>query len=138
MEYFFMREKQLEDLLTNGHVYLRPKDKEAFREHALNQQDFKCAVCDKDLAEHANTNRHIDHCHKHKTVRGVLCATCNLVLGKIERAGYDSEWLHKLSEYLQTSSTNIVYPEKIVARRKTKKSEMNNLKNERAWSDSGE
>lgn len=134
-----MREKQLEELLSNGHVFLKPADKGHLRNQLLKDQEYKCAVCEKDLKEEANTNRHIDHCHKSKVVRGVLCATCNLVLGKIERAGYSNQWLHQLSNYLMYQSVKtddgrkIIFPEKIVGKRKTLKEAMKGLIKSKLW-----
>lgn len=130
-----MREKVLEDLLTDtDNVYLRPKDKCDLREHLLIEQDHQCAVCDKDLREHKNTNKHLDHNHSSKMIRGVLCASCNLVLGKIERAGYGADWLIKLNKFLSSPQTNIVYPEKITSRRKTMKNKMRDLLKMNSWS----
>lgn len=128
-----MLEKHLEDLLSEGNLYLRPKDKGEMREHLLHQQNHECAVCDKPLHEAKNSNRHLDHSHASKLIRGVLCANCNMVLGKIERAGYGTDWLLKLHTYLQSPSTNVVYPEKITSRRKTMKEKMKSLLKDFAW-----
>lgn len=128
-----MLEKHLEDLINEGKLYLRPKDKGDFREHLLNNQQYQCAICDKELQDMKNSNRHLDHCHKSKLIRGVLCANCNMVLGKIERAGYGPDWLLKLHSYLLNPSTNIIYPEKITSKRKTMKDKMRNLLKEFAW-----
>lgn len=128
-----MLEKHLEDLLNEGNLFLKPKDKGSLRQHLLIKQDYRCAVCNKDLSEEKNTNRHVDHSHKTKFVRGVLCATCNLVLGKIERAGYSQQWLGQLTNYLNNNKTNIVYPEKITGKRKTLKEVMKSLIKLKTW-----
>ena len=40
------------------------------------KQNGVCAIC------FGKTKKlHIDHCHKTKKVRGILCARCNLALG---------------------------------------------------------
>lgn len=131
--FFFMNEKHLEDLLKSGNTFLKPKHKNVLRGIMLIEQKFLCKVCGKDLKEEKNSNRHMDHDHKSKLVRGVLCATCNMVLGKIERAGYSQKWLHNLAGYLDGGSHPIVYPEKITAKRKTKKVEMKQLIDDNSW-----
>ncbi len=128
-----MNEKHLEDLLKSGKKYLRPKDKSRFRLAVLENQNYLCKMCDKNLSDEKNTNRAVDHNHKTKLCRGVLCATCNMVLGKIERAGYSGAWLSRAKDYIESDSYCIVYPEKITARRKTKKAEMRQLIKDNAW-----
>lgn len=46
------------------------------------KQKQKCALCYKDFAD---SRVHIDHCHKTNKVRGILCVTCNMSLGFIEK-----------------------------------------------------
>ncbi len=128
-----MNEKHLEDLLKGGAKYLRPKDKSKFRLSTLESQSYLCKICNKDLTNEKNTNRAVDHNHKTKFCRGVLCATCNMVLGKIERAGYSGHWLNNAKSYIESDSYCVIYPEKITARRKTKKEEMRKLIKDNAW-----
>ena len=45
---------------------------------------------------------HVDHCHKTKKVRGLLCANCNRALGGVMD---DIESLTLLVEYLKRTST---------------------------------
>jgi len=47
-------------------------------EWLLLQQDGLCALCGTEPAEH------VDHDHRTKTVRGLLCFSCNRGLGKVE------------------------------------------------------
>lgn len=55
----------------------------ADRETMLASQGGRCAVCrtDDPPGEHANRRWHIDHCHKTRRVRAILCANCNNALG---------------------------------------------------------
>lgn len=46
----------------------------------LDQLDKKCAICRKE------TRLHVDHCHTTGKVRGMLCPSCNFIIGAIERA----------------------------------------------------
>lgn len=131
--FFYMIEKQLEDLLRDGKQLLKQKHKNVLRDALLEQQNHLCKVCEKPLKDEKNVNRHMDHNHKTKLVRGILCATCNMVLGKIERAGHSQKWLHQLASYLDGEPHNIIYPEKITAKRKTKKDEMKQLIENNSW-----
>lgn len=128
-----MNEKHLEELLNDGKKFLKPKHKNDLREKLLIEQQHACKICDKNLKEEKNTNRHLDHGHRTKLVRGVLCATCNMILGKVERMGYSQEWLIKTARYLDMQSHDIVYPEKITGKRKTKKDEIKKLIEDNTW-----
>ena len=49
----------------------------------LEEQDYRCAMCH--IHVNDTTGRlHIDHCHTTGKVRGLLCESCNLVLGKVK------------------------------------------------------
>ena len=48
-------------------------------EQLKKDQDYKCAIC------HKEKKLNIDHDHKTKLVRGLLCDRCNWILGIIER-----------------------------------------------------
>lgn len=45
----------------------------------VDNQDNRCAICSKEL-----TRYHIDHDHSTGEVRGLLCASCNSALGKLD------------------------------------------------------
>lgn len=69
----------------------------------LAEQDGGCAICnapltldnrDKPKGEHS----HIDHCHATGKVRGVLCAACNLGIGKFKD---DTALLKSAISYLE-------------------------------------
>lgn len=45
------------------------------------KQDGRCAIC---FGSQAHRPLSVDHCHKTKTVRGLLCDQCNLALGKFK------------------------------------------------------
>lgn len=50
----------------------------------LDAQDFKCAICGKP-AKNEKKNLGVDHNHKTKYVRGLLCSRCNYaVLGNLK------------------------------------------------------
>ena len=42
----------------------------------LNKQNKSCAIC-----KEPNLKLFVDHCHKNKNVRGLLCHNCNILLG---------------------------------------------------------
>jgi hypothetical protein len=59
----------------------------------LEKQGHRCAICN---AESKRRAMNIDHDHKTKKVRGLLCDGCNLSLGHLER----HEWVKKAKQYL--------------------------------------
>jgi hypothetical protein len=48
----------------------------------LESQDYKCAICHKDLVP--GTKTHIDHSHTPFRIRGILCNKCNMGIGLFE------------------------------------------------------
>ena len=49
----------------------------------LETQNYKCAVCEDGLSLEGKST-HIDHNHKTGEVRGILCPSCNLGIGKLK------------------------------------------------------
>ena len=68
----------------------------------LEQQGGKCAICGScDCGDRRGGRFHVDHCHATGVTRGLLCAHCNLGLGKFK----DSiKSLERAIEYLKTRS----------------------------------
>ena len=64
-------------------------------------QDYKCKICE---VSHQEEPLVIDHCHIHKTVRGLLCRRCNLGIGHFKD---NVETLDKAIKYLNGSKTNL-------------------------------
>lgn len=56
-----------------------------------------CFLCGKQ--EPKGVRLAVDHCHKEKRVRKLLCRVCNLLLGRIEA---DAQWLTRALDYLKT------------------------------------
>ena len=70
-------------------------------EHLLNSQENCCAIC---LRGASNTRRlAIDHDHKTKKVRGLLCTRCNLGLGCFRD---DADQLTAAIAYLDHNQNN--------------------------------
>lgn len=67
----------------------------------LSSQNNKCLICGKEFDEDwTKWNRPcVDHCHKTKKVRGILCRKCNISLSYIE----NNEFLQKSLQYLNES-----------------------------------
>ena len=59
------------------------------------QNDGKCHLCDKELDMLKKQTVHVDHCHETGKVRGMLCAPCNTLIGRVENLG------EKITNYLQ-------------------------------------
>lgn len=62
----------------------------------LEQQDGCCAVCGIHISE-IDRSFDIDHCHKTKIVRGLLCNNCNVAIGRLKDS---PELCYKAAEYL--------------------------------------
>jgi hypothetical protein len=65
----------LKDYLLSKTYGITLKERDAL----FQRQDSKCAICRS--ATTAGNGWHVDHCHKTKRVRGILCNHCNLTLG---------------------------------------------------------
>jgi len=59
----------------------------------LDEQGHGCAIC---KSKPQKRSMSIDHNHKTGKVRGLLCDSCNLSLGHLER----DEWVEKAKLYL--------------------------------------
>ena len=82
----------------NKRYNVTPEEYEA----KLKQQDYKCAICNKDVTENLRnkviTALSLDHDHKTNKIRDLLCFNCNAGLGQFK----DSfELLFKAYEYLK-------------------------------------
>lgn len=62
----------------------------------LHKQGYKCAICGKSPKENGKSLG-VDHCHKTNLIRGLLCITCNTVLGQLKD---DPKLLKKALVYL--------------------------------------
>ena len=64
-------------------------------------QDNKCALCGEVPEDKRRKSLVVDHCHKSKRVRGLLCNKCNVALGLFQ----DSiDILENAVEYLRKYS----------------------------------
>lgn len=65
------------------------------RNKMLSMQDNKCKICQK-MESHQGFV--VDHCHKSKKIRGLLCGRCNRTLGMVKD---DINLLGSMIEYLK-------------------------------------
>ena len=95
------RSKKPEVKLEKNKKYLRDKDKtrntKLLRdfgislieyEKMLENQDYKCYICGKTIEENKKALA-VDHCHKTGKVRDLLCSSCNICIGFIEKNNLD-------------------------------------------------
>lgn len=80
-------------------VWQRLKDrygvtKEQYEQMLANQNGV-CGICKKPCK--TNQRLAVDHCHKTGRVRGLLCKSCNMSLGVVEKDG----WLARAFKYLE-------------------------------------
>lgn len=66
------------------------------------EQGFVCKICNRPKPEGAQ-NFHVDHCHTTGAIRGILCPSCNHLLGN---ARDNIEVLDNAIKYLKGSNTN--------------------------------
>jgi len=62
----------------------------------LEKSNFACELC-----KSADRQLHVDHCHTTGKVRGILCFTCNLALGKL---GDTTESITRVLRYLEKNN----------------------------------
>jgi hypothetical protein len=69
-------------------------------QNMLDTQKNCCAVCFTALKENAKNKNlvHVDHCHEKGGVRGILCRSCNLLIG---HASDDVNILRAAIKYLE-------------------------------------
>ncbi len=72
---------------------------EIMYQQLLVDQDYKCAICDKDSRD-ITYLLHTDHCHTTGVVRGLLCAPCNAFLGIVQD---NTNKIQKAIDYLNTN-----------------------------------
>jgi len=60
----------------------------------------KCAICGK---QKGKRNHALDHCHKTKKLRGILCANCNTAIGMFEE---DTDRMRAAIAYLEKHRTS--------------------------------
>lgn len=72
-------------------------------EEMLEDQGFACGCCGGAIG----TEAHVDHDHRAKLVRGLLCSDCNLGIGKL---GDNLTGLRRAIDYLQRNATAAVRP----------------------------
>lgn len=87
--------KEAAERLYGGHknflLNLRYGISEKDVERLMEKQKGLCAICEVQPAQH------VDHCHKTKKVRGLLCFNCNGALGRFED---DVKVLERAMQYL--------------------------------------
>lgn len=66
-------------------------------------QARRCALCYTAFTERGRTRPNIDHCHKTKRVRGLICYDCNWGLGTFKD---DPEALRRAANYLDDAHKN--------------------------------
>ncbi len=78
-EYF----KNLAKITSSGRRWQRYKITECDYQEMLSRQDSKCAICGIKQSELAYP-LNVDHCHTTGKVRGLLCQSCNLGIGRMK------------------------------------------------------
>jgi len=65
----------------------------------LENQGNCCAICRSEQSGDKRTNKlSVDHCHKNKQVRGLLCSSCNKAIGLFRD---NADFLKQAAKYLE-------------------------------------
>ena len=137
----------MNDLIQNNLVQLKYSDISIIRKKLLENQQFKCAICGKNIKDDSSIT--LDHQHKINKnqsigengaglVRGVLCRDCNSIEGKITNAlkrykNMDNTldkitFLYQLIEYYKKPLTNYIHPTEKESEKNISKRQYNKLK----------
>lgn len=65
-------------------------------ERMIRAQENRCGICSEEFQSDKHT--HVDHCHFTGVIRGILCSSCNLMLG---HAKDDQRRLFAAAQYLE-------------------------------------
>lgn len=125
---------------------LKSTEIKSFRKSLLEKQNFKCAICGKEITLE---NSVLDHQHKNKKadpngingdglIRGVLCQEDNLSEGKIwnaigrfqgARTPQDRiNWLKQLIQYYEAGTLPFIHPSEKIPEKSVSKRQYNKLK----------
>jgi hypothetical protein len=63
----------------------------------MEERNGKCDICNS-VSDHFSNKLNVDHCHETGKVRGMLCFSCNVMLGQVKD---DTNRLKKAIEYLE-------------------------------------
>lgn len=93
-----------------NNLYLRYKIRYTERNKLLEDQNNCCKICYNPISfsgligsKVSNTEAVIDHCHYTNNIRGILCGSCNVLLGK----AYDNtNILQSAINYLNNETSN--------------------------------
>jgi len=61
----------------------------------LNRQGGTCGICSHDFKQ----TPQVDHCHYSGKIRGLLCMSCNILLGYYEKLNRNPELSEKVKKY---------------------------------------
>lgn len=125
---------------------LKTSDIKDIRNLILEKQNFKCAICGKDISNCDGVS--LDHQHKlNKSqqigddgaglIRGVLCRECNVLEGKIWNNGTRYKqfktvmeriaWLQSLINYYSKKNYDMIHPSEKIIKKDISKRQFNKL-----------
>lgn len=86
------------DAVAHG---LCPRHARRSRRYGLTAEEIESLETESCAGCGATDNLHVDHCHTTHEVRGILCRSCNTVLGAVKD---DMRVLIRLAAYLERST----------------------------------
>ena len=80
-------------------LWARYQIDEHIYDHMLRQANFRCMICGKRAKKRSRVKKlSVDHCHKTKRIRGLLCLKCNRGLGTFNES---AKLLERAAAYLK-------------------------------------
>jgi hypothetical protein len=80
MEYGDNRKRKYENAKWQAKLFKYNMTQNDYNSMLLNQ-DNKCKICDLQSSSNLHGHLYVDHCHSSNKVRGLLCKSCNSMLG---------------------------------------------------------
>lgn len=117
--------KQRQEMEDKGWIrYSAAKMKSILQPLLMKEQEGKCAICPTALKSLPSSRVVVDHDHRTKVVRGLLCDNCNRQIGVADKQQRDGDWFRAAGAFIDKAKADFeddtkqkyVYPEPLPKR----------------------